>query len=46
MILSLSLQYEANREELAYDTLRHAQGLHAPLKLKMERMLVSKVTSI
>lgn len=34
--------YEANREELAYDTLRHAQGLHAPLKLKMERMLVSK----
>ena len=40
------LQYEANREELSYQALRHSQGLHAPLKLKMERMLVSKVTNL
>ncbi|XP_065885861.1 proteasome maturation protein-like [Dysidea avara] len=35
--------YEVNKEELSYQALRHSQGLHAPLKLKMERMLVSKV---
>lgn len=43
---TLSLQYEVSREKLTYDALRHSQGLHAPLKLKMERMLVSKVTNL
>lgn len=34
--------YEVSRERMTHEALRHSQGLHAPLKLKMEKMLVSK----
>ncbi|XP_064404984.1 proteasome maturation protein-like [Halichondria panicea] len=35
--------FELNREAVQFQTLRHTQGLHAPLKLQMERKLTSKI---
>ncbi len=43
LIHTIPLQFELNREAVQFQTLRHTQGLHAPLRLQMERKLTSKV---
>ena len=39
------MQYAKNEENMRLELLRHVQGLHAPLNLRMERAIAAKVSS-
>lgn len=36
-------QYSANLEKMDFTVLRNAQGLHAPMRLKMERQIAGQI---